>query len=1147
MNFNRETSIEKIIRENTPDFVVGTSYFIEKYHSFKWQCPVHFSKGIYVSKGVANGNGGYELKQLDMAYPDFVLLNGKQCNTLDKAIYNADNGLEYISPFLMKNGWYIEAFGDYWHSKAITGVDESEHERQVVEAYEKSGNHVLILWEHDILNHWYEVCEPKINDFLVQFRRNVEYDESYRLVESPRVLSDDAICCLNDRDYYKSIGNKEEIVNELCDFYHSSIKPFYNKNMIEIDWKNVKRKYEESSVYPYSCSMDGKILLDYFVRSRLDECFKDSRSINSIWSDKTLMKKAIQKCLSSGKKVLNSNVVILEMIEGNGYRVPDDVLLWNCLGRVKRFSKKGGIFFDPCAGYGERLLTSCLLGMKYVGIVSDSRRLEELRALSSYIGYDVELACADSSDENVFNGILDGRKIDLCVTSILFTDEKHTVDWIAKTLVNCNRNMNDNGAFIVYVPHGFDWSNVMGVQINNMGYYSLDGKTGQECYSIGKACCVEGDDYVKCAICGECMNHLANHIVKVHGMSIDEYKSKYGDVIISKSSIEARVDANKKKYLGIENHHYGKRVVYLLPDGTYASKSDKYKRAWGFDEVKPEHVIDASTVDYVPDYAKRFVGEEGIDYVKCAICGAKKGNLTQHIKKKHGMTVSEYESAYNSPVHSKKSKEAFHDAALRKWQTQFANGTSTPSKQRVQSDYTLNKKRDNMSQDEIGRMLNEGYTQIEMCRELNCSDVTLRKWMGKYGLKMPSRTITYIRKAVKNGAQLNLEKASYDNVLKMVSDFGIEKTMDMFGVKRTVFESWMSERRNVEEIHEEPKSDSSGQLLLFGEPSVESMVDEIPYGLDDTGIIGFLKSHGFPYPKIENYDCRKIVHSIINNKSVFDENGEIGIGNSAGNDALLAFFPNFYETHQHGKKSAMWHFENNLEHILNDIRKHSNRYPTLALVRSYLVEHERVSGFRPTVAKQIYDKYCPENAIVLDPCGGWGGRMLGAYCSDRVKRYDCIDACKKTCEGLERVKDAFGKIVMGKDVNVKFGAFEDVCVADEFYDFVFTSTPYFIKEHYSDDEEESCNRYEKYEEWRNGFLKPFVEKSFKCLKNGGVFVVNIDDVIINHKKYDLCDDLKKLAEGTGFVFKEMLFMKSRNRYVGTQSGEPIFLMVKEAK
>ena len=59
--------------------------------------------------------------------------------------------------------------------------------------------------------------------------------------------------------------------------------------------------------------------------------------------------------------------------------------------------------------------------------------------------------------------------------------------------------------------------------------------------------------------------------------------------------------------------------------------------------------------------------------------------------------------------------------------------------------------------------------------------------------------------------------------------------------------------------------------------------------------------------------------------------------------------------------------------------------------------------------------------------------------------------------------------------------------------------------------------------------------------------MNIDDVIINHKKYGLCDDLKKFAEGTGFVFKERLFMKSRNRYVGTQSGEPIFVMAKEAK
>ena len=1142
MNFNRETSIEKIIRENTPDFVVGTSYFVEKYHSFKWQCPVHFSNGIYVSKGVATENGGFELKQLDMAYPDFVLLNERQCRTLDKTIYNADNGLDYANPFLMKNGWYIEAFGDYWHSKVITGVDEAEHERQVVEAYEKSGNHVLILWEHDILNHWHEVCEPKINEFLGQFRKNVEYDESYCLVENSHILSDDAIRCLNDNDYYRSIDDREAIVDELCDFYHSNIKPFYNRNMIEIDWRNAKRKYDESSVYPYS--RDGRILLDYFVRSRLDDYVGDSRSINSIWNDKTLMRNAIRKCLDDGRKVINSNVILNEMIEGNGYSVARDLSLWHTISRVKKFSKENGIFFDPCAGYGERLLTSCLLGMKYIGVVSDSRRLDELKALSDYVKCDSELACIDVSDENALNQILNGRKIDLCFTSILEIGNRNIEKWFVPMLNNCNKNMNEDGVFIVSVPACFDWSLVNGINVSSVGYYGFNEKMEQPYYSIGKACSVKGDDYVKCAICGECMSHLANHIVKVHGIALDEYRSRYGEAIMSKSCLEIKAHANKLRYKNIENHHYSKRFVYLLPDGGYASKSDKYKRAWGFDEVKSEHVIDASSVDYAPDYAKYLAGEEGIDYVKCAICGEKKGNLTQHVRKAHGMTASEYESMYNAPVHSEKSKEAFHQCALRKWQTQFANGTSTPKKARVPSEYVLNKKRDDISPDEIRRMLDDGYTQTEMCKELKCSDVTLRKWMNEYGIDMPSRTVTYIRKAVKNGAELNLEKASYDEVMKMVSDLGTDRTMDMFGVKRTVFESWMAEHRNDTVVVEEPKFDSSGQMLLFGEPYAEK-IDEIPCGLDDDGIIEFLKSHGFPYPKIENYDCEKIANTIMESKTVFDENGDIGIGNSAGNDMLLAFFPNFYEANQYGKRSAKWHFENNLEHIVEDIRKYSGKYPTLALVRSYLVEHERVSGFRPVVAKQIYDRYCPDNAVVLDPCGGWGGRMLGAYCSEKVRRYDCVDACEQTCKGLEKVKDKFSEIIRGKEVNVKFGAFEDNSVEEGFYDMVFTSTPYFLKEHYSDDATESCNRYSKYDDWRNGFLKPFVEKSFRCLKKGGAFAVNIDDVKIGSKVYALQNDFVEMATECGFTMKERLFMKSRNRYVGTQSGEPIFVMLKQ--
>ena len=64
----------------------------------------------------------------------------------------------------------------------------------------------------------------------------------------------------------------------------------------------------------------------------------------------------------------------------------------------------------------------------------------------------------------------------------------------------------------------------------------------------------------------------------------------------------------------------------------------------------------------------------------CGICGEKKGNLSQHIRKVHGMMPDEYEKTYGMPVHSRKVDEALSAASKRKWQTQFANGTSTPSK-----------------------------------------------------------------------------------------------------------------------------------------------------------------------------------------------------------------------------------------------------------------------------------------------------------------------------------------------------------------------------------------------------------------------------------------------------------------------------------
>ena len=69
-----ETKIERIVREYTPDFVVGTSNLVDQFHSYKFLCQVLFARGKFVQKKDSEGNN----KNFKSANPDFVLLNKKQ-------------------------------------------------------------------------------------------------------------------------------------------------------------------------------------------------------------------------------------------------------------------------------------------------------------------------------------------------------------------------------------------------------------------------------------------------------------------------------------------------------------------------------------------------------------------------------------------------------------------------------------------------------------------------------------------------------------------------------------------------------------------------------------------------------------------------------------------------------------------------------------------------------------------------------------------------------------------------------------------------------------------------------------------------------------------------------------------------------------
>ena len=166
--------------------------------------------------------------------------------------------------------------------------------------------------------------------------------------------------------------------------------------------------------------------------------------------------------------------------------------------------------------------------------------------------------------------------------------------------------------------------------------------------------------------------------------------------------------------------------------------------------------------------------------------------------------------------------------------------------------------------------------------------------------------------------------------------------------------------------------------------------------------------------------------------------------------------------------------------------------------------------------------------------------MMGYFCSN-MKRYVAVDANSETARNLKHLGLILNRSIE-KDFEVNYGCFEEF-ETDEKFDLIFTSPPYFKKEIYSNEETQSCNKYSEYDAWKNNFLKVFVEKCEKFLKDDGIFVCNIDDIKLGRKEFKLTEDFLGFCDGK-FELLETIYFKHRNRYTGVNHGEPIFVLKK---
>ena len=231
------------------------------------------------------------------------------------------------------------------------------------------------------------------------------------------------------------------------------------------------------------------------------------------------------------------------------------------------------------------------------------------------------------------------------------------------------------------------------------------------------------------------------------------------------------------------------------------------------------------------------------------------------------------------------------------------------------------------------------------------------------------------------------------------------------------------------------------------------------------------------------------------------------------------FFPNFYDIEMKKGKSFnnLWKKDNLIKILRWNRKSHSTPYLS-ELKRGvyFCCGLTKNTMYRPQMAKMICDTYKPE--IVLDPCAGWGGRMLGVVASGA--RYIAFEPNTETFDNL----NSLAKFLQIED---RVMLICDDALQMEKYnipkvDLVLTSPPYFDLEIYTHESTQSITTHSTYNEWSEHFLKELIKLCLNKLRPNGVSCWNVGkvgtvdmnvDVLSYHTQmgYDVVNEFKVIS------------------------------------
>jgi hypothetical protein len=208
-------------------------------------------------------------------------------------------------------------------------------------------------------------------------------------------------------------------------------------------------------------------------------------------------------------------------------------------------------------------------------------------------------------------------------------------------------------------------------------------------------------------------------------------------------------------------------------------------------------------------------------------------------------------------------------------------------------------------------------------------------------------------------------------------------------------------------------------------------------------------------------------------------------------------------------------------------------------------------NFPPMTAKALYEAFLPtteDSVTVWDPSSGWAGRILGAMASEVHHEGHLVKLHYLGCDPnpdfyahgtsmYASVADFYNQIREEESLFDERHTYKVFACGSEMMravpafrpyrgklDLVFTSPPYFAKEAYSEDENQSYKKFPQYDAWRDGFLDKTLTTAYEWLKPGAYLLWNVANVKFGSVTRNIQDDSVTICKRLGFEYVETILM-----------------------